>query len=290
VSDTPYRSSPTKRRRRTRADVNRIKAAIVAALEVDQPMTLRQLFYRLVSQGAIDKTEGEYKGTVGRLSGEMRRAGEIPYGWMTDETRWMRKPTTHSSLAAALVNTTLTYRRAVWDAQGLNVEVWLEKEALAGVLVTVTEEWDVPLMVTKGYPSISFLFGAAESIKERGRPTFLYYFGDHDPSGVDIPRAVEKGIRELAPDAEITFERVAVNPWQIDAFNLPTRPTKTTDTRGKGFVGESVEVDAFSPRLLRAMAEKCITHHIDFEEHNRLMAVESAERETLTRMVEGLIT
>jgi len=263
-----------------------IRETILEVLDRDRPMTVRQLFYRLVSLGAIDKTETEYKGTIGRLAVEMRRAGVIPFGWIADNTRWMRKPRTHSNLAQALSRTAETYRRAVWDNQDAYVEVWLEKDALAGVLVEVTAPWDVPLMVTRGFPSLSYLHEAALSIAAVRKPAFLYYFGDHDPSGLDITRVVEKGIREFALNADITFERVAVTSDQIIEMALPTRPTKKTDTRSKNFLGESVEVDAIAPVTLRQMVEACITQHIDHAAHERLLEIEAAERETLLEIAE----
>src|SRR5262249_17894436 len=179
------------------------------------------VFYQLVSQGVIAKTEAEYKATVVRLLAVMRREGEVPFGWIADNTRWMRKPRTHSSLEEALRRTAETYRRAVWDDQPAYVEVWLEKDGLAGVLYQVTEEWDVPLMVTRGYPSLSYLYEAAEAIQASGKPAHLYYFGDYDPSGLDIPRTVEAGIRECAPDAEADFQLAAVTGGPIRDVNLP---------------------------------------------------------------------
>ena len=104
------------------------------------------------------------------------------------------------------------------------MEVWLEKDALAGVLFPITDEFDVPLMVTRGYASISYLQGAAEVIERRGKPAYLYYFGDYDPSGVDITRAVESGVREFAPQAEIHFERIAVTLEQVTEMNYPHAP------------------------------------------------------------------
>ncbi|MEK6328669.1 MAG: hypothetical protein AABM66_14265 [Actinomycetota bacterium] len=79
-----------------------IREAIVAVLAQDHPMTVRQVFYQLTAGGVIAKTEAEYNGTVCRLLGEMRRSGEIPYEWLADATRWMRKPTTYSSIESAL--------------------------------------------------------------------------------------------------------------------------------------------------------------------------------------------
>jgi hypothetical protein len=232
----------------------------------------------------------------------------------------MRKPRTFSSMEAALKNTASTYRRQVWDNQNTYVEVWLEKEALAGVLVDITSEYDVPLMVTRGYPSVSFLHEAAEAIaaaagvqsfggwlaevakaKEGGTDTMaaidkvglgvflgkdvvIYYLGDHDPSGVDIPRNVEHRLNEFA-DAFIDFRRVAVTEDQIAEFDLPTRPTKRTDTRAKNWEGGSVELDAIPVEDLRALVRDCIEEHVDQDQLDQLQTVEAEEREVLRRLM-----
>ncbi len=275
-----YGASPIKRERRSKAAIQAIRDAMRTVLQAERPMTVRQVYYRMVSAQVIDKTEAQYD-TVCRLLTAMRRDREIPYGWLADATRWQRKPRTFSSLPEMLENSQRFYRRAIWDSQKVYVEVWLEKDALSGVLFDVTAEWDVPLMVTRGYPSLSFLHSAAAEIANQDKPCHLYYFGDHDPSGIDIPRRVLKELQGFAPDAEIHFERVAVTRHQIEDYNLTTRPTKKSDSRSKSFVGESVEVDAIPPNNLRDLVRKCITQHIDHGEHIRLQRVEKAERETL---------
>jgi hypothetical protein len=174
-----------------------------------------------------------------------------------------------------------TYRRAIWDDQSDYVEIWLEKDALAGVVYKETEPWDVPLMVTRGYPSLSYLYEAADRIKECRKPAYLYYFGDLDPSGVDITRTVECGIREFAVGADIEFERVAVTPQQVKDLNLPTRPTKKTDSRIKNFSGESVEVDAVPPATLRGLVRGRIERHLYHRALKRTQRIEAAERKTL---------
>lgn len=288
-SPESYRASPIKRRpRRTKAEIERIREAMVETLRAEKPMTVRQVFYRLVSKGVIAKKESEYKDTVGRLLTEMRRSREIPFGWIADATRWQRKPKTHSSLASMLRRTADTYRQAIWDLQDVYVEIWLEKDALAGVLYQATAKWDVPLMVTRGYPSLSYLHSAAEALEAENKPCHLYYFGDHDPSGVDIPVRVEADLKTFAPGAEIHFERVAVLPAQIDEWDLQTRPTKKSDSRSKNFKGESVEVDAIPPDQLRELVEECITKHIDKRTLRRTRSIEKAERETLGRIIKTL--
>lgn len=279
-------SRPTKPKRRTKSEIEALRETIYEIVEDGEPMTCRQVFYRLTVQGVVPKTEAEYKNTVIRLLGRMRRDDDLPFEWIADSTRWMRKPNTYGSLEYLLEQTARTYRRSIWNDQDVYVEIWLEKEALAGVLYDETERWDVPLMVTRGYPSLSFLHSAAEAIGSVGKPTYLYYFGDHDPSGVDIPRKVEADLREFAPDAEIHFERVAVTPQQIEKWKLPGRPTKQTDTRSKNFVGDSVEVDAIPPAKLRGLVSDCITRHIDQDVLDKTLKIERLERDTLQEIAE----
>jgi hypothetical protein len=270
-----------KRRRRTGADISKIEDAIYCTLANDHPQTIRGLFYQLVSQGVVPKTEAAYKTIVIRLCVRMRRDGVLPYEWLSDNTRWMRKPQTHSSLVDLLQSTAALYRRDLWVGQGSYIEVWCEKDALAGVLSDVTMRYDVPLMVSRGYASMTFLHSAAESIKAAGKPTHLYYFGDYDPSGMDISRRIEQELRRMAPHVELHFERVAVTECQMREYDLPTRPTKTTDSRSRGFGAVSVEVDAIPARALREMVQDCIERHIDEAALKVVQVAEASEREQL---------
>jgi hypothetical protein len=283
-----YRSSPIKhtngngrRHRRSFADIQSLRVTLYNLLWEENPMTVRQVFYRLVSLGVIKKDEKEYKSTVCRLLSLMRREGQIPFEWIADNTRWMRKPDTYSSLSHALDEVARLYRRSLWDNQDAYVEIWLEKDALAGVLYQITQEYDVPLMVVRGFSSLSFLHGAAQTILAEDKPSYLYYFGDYDPSGLVIPQTIERDLREFAPGADITFERVAVTPAQIEEYKLQTRPTKRTDSRSRNFKGESVEVDAILPATLRGIVRNCIECHIDQQAFAAVRAAEKSERAAL---------
>lgn len=276
-----YGSRPIRRRRSNQLMID-LKTEIMNLLAAENPMTCRQLYYRLVSSGAIEKTEQEYKGVI-RLLGNMRRDRQIPFTWLADSTRWMRRPKTYDSMNSALEETAQFYRRDLWVDQDAYVEIWLEKEALAGVLVDVTDNWHVPLMVTRGYPSISFLHTAGDTIASTGKPAFIYYFGDLDPSGMDISRTVETGLREFASKARINFERVAVTRQQVEEMGLQTRPTKKTDTRSQNFRGESVEVDAIPSTKLRHIAAQCILRHLDDDRVAQCTQIEQMERETMRR-------
>ena len=173
-----------------------------------------------------------------------------------------------------------SYRRAIWTVQPKYVEIWLEKDALAGVIVGVTAKFDVPLMVCRGYPSLSFLDSATEAIKATDKPTHIFYFGDRDPTGVNIPQVIENHLRKYAPQADITFEIVAVTERQIRDLKLPTRPTKKSDSRAKNFKGESVELDAIPAKVLKKLVRDCIESCIDERILRRTKIIEQAERES----------
>jgi hypothetical protein len=280
-TDGFYVPSDIKRFRRTKATVGSIRDTIRDILEADNPQTVRQVFYALTVRGVIGKAEIEYKRTVIRLLVDMREKGEIPFNWIADNTRWMRKPSTFVGLDACLDNTSKFYRRDLWAAMPAYVEVWCEKDALAGILIDETEKYDVPLMVAKGYASLSFLHSAAQTIQAKGKPAYIYHFGDLDPSGRDAARDIEAKLRRYAPEAEIHFECPAVTREQVEKWNLPTRPTKQTDTRAKNFIGESVELDAIPASQLRELVRNCIEKHVDKDQLAILKVAEESERETL---------
>jgi len=278
-----YVASDIKRFRRTKAAMASIKQVILDILDKDNPQTVRQVFYALTVRGAIKKEEIEYQRIVVRLLTEMREAGKIPFEWITDSTRLMRKPASFTNLNSCLESTANFYRRNVWSNMPVYVEVWVEKDALSGVLVTETEIYDVPLMSARGYSSISFLHSAAKAIKAKNKPAYIYHFGDLDPSGVDAARDIEAKLRRYAPGAEIHFERPAVTREQVDQWTLPTRPTKVTDTRAKKFIGTSVELDAIPAAKLRELVRGCIEQDIDQKQYNFLKTTEESERELLVK-------
>lgn len=277
-------SRSLKRQRRTKAAMGEIQDAICQALSEESPMTVRQVFYALVSSGMIGKTELQYRAVVSVLS-QMRREGRIPFDAIADNTREPMEGLYYADLNQALFSTYRGYRRKRWPNQKAYVEIWLEKDALSGVVYPITSGLDVPLMVTRGYPSLSFLHNAAETIADQKKPCHLYYFGDHDPSGKDITRAVEDGIREFAPNADVTLERVAVTEAQIELMNLPTRPTKTTDARAKNWEGGSVELDAIPANTLRGMVRDCIERHINRKAWSQTESQEQADRRKIASLL-----
>ena len=217
----PYVASPIKRARATAAEMEARAEALIGIVALSAPCTVRQVFYQATVRGLVEKSETGYA-KVQRQLVDLRREGRISYSSIADNTRWQRKPITYDSLTEAVERTAATYRRAVWSDLDLYAEVWLEKDALAGVLMPVTARYDIPLMVSRGYASLSYLHEAASYMSELAKPVVILHFGDHDPSGRDAADKIEHTLREFAPEIDLEFCRLAVTPEQIETWRLPT--------------------------------------------------------------------
>lgn len=246
-----------------------------------QPCSVRQAYYQATVRGIVEKTEGGYD-RVQRALVKLRADRDIPYTAITDSTRWQIRDTGYDSLQDALDDTASYYRRRVWTDLDVRVEFWIEKDALAGVVAPITNKYDVPLMVARGFSSLSFLHSTACALTACGKPAYVYHLGDHDPSGVDAARNIERRLREFAPEIEIHFERLAVTPSQIDMWGLPWRPTKKSDSRAKKFgFQESTELDAIHPDVLRDLVGLAIQQHLPVGHLADVRAIESEERRAL---------
>jgi hypothetical protein len=216
--------------------MDRIRDAMVSLATENHPLTVRQLFYLMVSAGVIEKTEAEYKRTVVRLALDLRRSADVPWHWVVDRTRWFFKAKTFDSLADALEDSARLYRRSLWTDADRRVQVWCESMSVAGIIDSETGRWDVLLYPGKGYSSHDFLRSAARDIADEGIDTVVYLLGDYDSSGRDIIRFVSKAIREYAdevdPSVNIDFQTVAVTERQIAEWSCRVtrqkRPTPAT--------------------------------------------------------------
>jgi hypothetical protein len=283
-----YQTSPVKprRRRSTKAELAEVDNAIREIARAEKPITIRGLFYRLVSRALVPKTDKADDdtpsgyGIVQREVLKMRREGRLPYRWITDGTRLRLEPETYTSAQAALENTARMYRRDLWIDQRVHVEIWCEKDAIRGVIYPVTAEYALPLMIARGYSSETFLYETAEEINAEGNPTVIYQLGDHDRDGVRAWNHIQRKLGEFVYEhIDLTFERIAVTEEQIIDLDLPTRPDKTDS----GF-GQCVEVDAIPTPILRELVSESIERHIDADQLAITQAAEESEREVLARI------
>ena len=281
-----YQASKIKRHRATKAQVEGRRDELFDIVEKMQPMTVRGVYYQATVRKLVEKTLSGYTKVQTDLT-RMRRAGELPYDWITDGTRRPLKARSFGSVYELLDDTVQSYKKALWTDANCYVEIWVEKDALSGVLLPVTIEYDVPLMVSRGYSSISFLYNAAEYMKQLEVPVFIYHLGDYDPSGVDAAEAIEHELQQMAPWTIISFKRLAVTSEQIIEWDLPTRETNKKDTRAKNFVGGdvSVELDSIDPNTLRDMVRDAIEQRLPADKLAAMNAEEDSERELLEDII-----
>ena len=271
------------RARRTRAELEDLDSSLVDLAGENYPITVRGMFYRAVVAGLVPKDEAKGYKLVQRRLVSLRERGEIPYAWITDNVRIVRGHNRYGSADAYASGAAEFYRRDYWADSPVNVEVWLEKDALAGVLSpVVVEECGLDLYVTRGYASVSYLQSAADSIKRDERPTYVYLLTDFDPSGLGIADTVAAELVRRSWSVEVLVERLAVDRSQIDEYRLPTRPTKQTDSRARAFMREhgtgSVELDALPPAVLRDLVRESIERHMDPGRLRTLKLAEEQER------------
>ena len=276
----------TIRGRRTKDAIEDLTDELTALVREHTPCTVRQAFYLAVTAGLISKEKTQYQ-VVSRLLTAARRAGRLAWNTIVDHTRSVHRRYGVDSLTETLLDTVSFHQRKMWTDAAVSVQLWCEKQTLVGSLMPIVEKYDVPLYATRGYPSATYVYEAAEEIRADGRPTTIFYIGDHDPSGKKIPENLLAQLNDLAPGSDITLEILAVLPWQIERWHLATRPTNRNDPNAKGFKGESTEVEAIEPDRLRQLCEDAITPFIDPHEWFVLKAIEKSEKEALEILPRG---
>lgn len=274
----------------------------IELLGAERPMTLRQLYYRCVSAGLMGNTQKEY-GRLGKLMTRLREAGDVPRTWIVDHVRARLKPSSWSGLSDFADTVRRCYRLDFWASLEHHVEVFVEKDAVAGTIQPVTEEYDVALQVCRGYTSVSFAGEIADQWARIEKPIFAYYLGDFDPSGFDLERDLREKLErysgrcqeddpDFADETNFVWQRLGVRPQDFDLLDLIRLPVKTTDNRAAKFVDlhgdDCAEIDAIPPTELRRRVREAIESHVDQESWERLRAVEEAEKETLERFVDQL--
>ncbi|MEO1324400.1 MAG: hypothetical protein AAFV59_15485 [Pseudomonadota bacterium] len=274
--------------RRTKAEMETIRDGIYEFAKENQPVTIRQTFYHLVAHGIIPKCEKQYR-MISTQATNMRRDGELPYDWITDVGRSEIEPLTFKGMAEALRSVARTYGRNPWDNQPVYLQVWVEKAAMQALFSEITIPLCVPLYVSKGQSSVTFIRNAAERIKEQtalGKRSVILCYGDHDLQGIQIPEATAKGLwNDHGCDCEVL--RMAVNEDQIEELNLPTRDAKDS-AKKQGWDKPTVDIDAIPPAILKQMLYTDITDHIeDADAWNKSFDVEADEREQLEVFIQG---
>ncbi len=251
------------------------------------PLTLRQIFYRLVATAAYEKTEAAYE-RLGGLLNRARRAGLVPFEAIRDDGVTVEEPNAFSGLPQFWQNVNWwaeEYRRDRLDGQEHVVELWVEAGGMVPQAARVAHEYGIAVYSAGGFDSLSGKYEAARRILKRAYPTLVLHVGDHDPSGLSIFDAAAADVAALVGDMSggadcVRFERVAVTPEQITRYGLPEAPAKTTDRRGQ-WRGGTVQAEALAPDVLAAELERVIRGVLDMRLYEAVLVIEASERAEL---------
>ena len=282
------------RGRRTKAEIEALREALYEIVAENEPVTVRGVFYLAETAGLVPKDDAKGYRPVQRELLKMRRDGVIPWGWITDGSRSRFGYRRYGGLDSYARQVAANYRRDYWHDSAEYVEVWIEKEALRGVISPVVlDEFGLDLYVTKGQPSVSYLYDAAEDIIIDRRPTYVYVLADWDPGGLRIFDRIKQELTDFVGDAaELHVRRLALTPYQVGLYNLPTRPGKEKDPNAAEFrrrYGDRcVELDALPPNTMRGLVREKLESHMDPETLRGLKLAEKHEREGL-RGIQGLL-
>lgn len=252
-------------------------------------LTLRQLYYQFVARGIIENTERSYK-NLGKTISNARMAGLVDWSAIVDRTRNMKSNSHWSGIHEILDSCAYQYRRDLWAGQRNVVEVWIEKEALIGVIEKPCRELDVNYFACRGYVSQSEQWAAGERALERwyhhNQTTTIIHLGDHDPSGVDMTRDNLDRLNVFTDQLDIIeVVRIALNWSQIEEYDPPPNPTKLTDSRAKEYIknyGRSCwELDALEPRVIDRLIRDEVRQYIDADLWTKQAQLQQQERERI---------
>lgn len=274
-----------------------VSAIVQKYINDDITLTLRQLYYQLVSRDIIPNKQREYK-NLGNLLSKARLAGLIDWDAIEDRARQAVTWRSYDNIAQCVQEAAEGFALPRWADQPEYVELWCEKDALSSVLRPICSELFATFMVNRGYSSSSAMYEARNRIQrkridEQGndRVVHIIYLGDFDPSGEDMVRDIRDRLAIFEVD-DLEVTKLALNPDQVARWKLPPNPAKMSDSRASRFVDrhgdDSYEVDAIPPKDLQAMVFRAISEHMDINIYNNTVRREKELTKKLKKAVAGI--
>lgn len=225
-------------------------------------LTVRQIYYQFVQRGWLANKQREYK-RLGGIINDARLAGLIDWYAIEDRTRFLRGIGANDDARAILDGCPEVFKLDMWEHQPCRIEVWIEKDALIGVLDRVCSKMQVDYFSCRGYPSQSEVWKAGQRMAgyvEAGQTPYVLHLGDHDPSGIDMTRDIFDRLQLFMGGTEV--KRLALNMDQVRKYNPVPNPTKPDDSRYKSYVrqygDECWELDALEPKVMAKLIEKAV--------------------------------
>lgn len=256
-------------------------------------LTLRQLYYQFVARVLLANRDQNYK-RLGNIISDARRAGMISWTAIEDRTRFIRKQPSWENPEDIVKACASQFNFDMWKNQKSRVEVWIEKDALLGVIEDRCRELDVPFFSCRGYSSDSEMWRAGrrhiEYAKKFGQPTLILHMGDHDPSGIDMTRDIQERLALFGPKRATVVERIALTMEQVEEFNPPPNPAKTTDARFADYESkygdESWELDALDPATMNALIQEKVEEIRDQDAWDEMVELRDRARKDLGLVAE----
>ncbi|TQK41948.1 hypothetical protein FB479_11649 [Brevibacillus sp. AG162] len=247
--------------------------------EMGYSLTLRQVYYQLVARDIIPNNERSYK-NLGNLISDGRMAGHIDWHAIEDRTRNLRANPHWETAEQIIYGAASQFAYDKWEDQDTYVEVWVEKDALVGIVGQICSRMDVPYFSCRGYVSQSEMWAAAQRLERMAgdKEIAIIHLGDHDPSGKDMSRDIVDRLEtfEVFPQ----FKRIALNYDQVEEYNPPPNPTKLTDSRAGGYIEEHGyecwELDALRPDVIEGLIRENVMEYCDLD---LLQAAKEREQE-----------
>lgn len=282
-----------------KAKLDLVNSIIQEYAEDGYIMTLRQLYYQLVSRDIIPNKQNEYS-KISILLKEGRMAGIVNWDAIEDRLRIPYLPYYNNDPQDAIDDTINQYRLDRQKGQKIYIEVWVEKDALSGVLKRVTSEYHIRLLVNRGYGSVTAIHDAYNRYKDQiyqgKEKIIILYLGDHDPSGMDMIRDIRERITEMLEVKEyyniLDVQPIAITMEQIKKYNPPKNPAKLTDPRSKWYIKKyglnSWEVDALDPKTLNKLVSQKIENVIDINLFEQVKEQEIQDKIKLQKLSKSL--
>jgi hypothetical protein len=247
----------------------------------DIRVTLRQLYYQLVSRDIIPNQVKEYQ-KLSALLTSARYNGDIDWEVIEDRVRIPDIPNTFKDIKELLDVATQSYQLDRWDDQECYVELWTEKDALSSVIVPITKKYQVTFCVNRGYTSASSMYESAQRLlSKKFKKIIILYLGDFDASGLDMDRDIKVRLSEFNV-INLEVIRIGLTKTQIDQYNPPPNPAKQTDPRAKWFRethgDTSWEVDSLRPEILQTLIEDSILTYLDVEKYELVKKKEEEDK------------
>ncbi|MDH3779836.1 MAG: hypothetical protein OES15_03155 [Nitrosopumilus sp.] len=282
--------TPRKWQQRTQEKFDQAQKILDEYSDQGYKITLRQLYYELVSKNIIANDQKEYN-NLGTLINDARYYGYVDWEIMEDNVRTLNYSGFYDNIAHLIDNSIDSYRLDRWQNQDYYVEVWVEKDALSSFIKRVTNQYQIPLMVNRGYSSATAMYKSSLRFNRKTyqdqKNCILLYLGDHDPSGLNMIEDIDNRLNTF--ECSVKIVHVALTMEQIEQYNPSPNPAKITDSRSKGYIrkygNKSWEIEALKPTTLIELVESYIKKYLDEDKFQKIIDKENNDKKRLKDIV-----